>query len=88
MLSKMPICMSRQPPKRFDNQTGNRPLNRVNSKVWIVDPHRGNRPAFNRRMAHLGFVLSEQRLDRLATLTQTAYKGRLLTYLRSVPKRA
>jgi hypothetical protein len=56
--------------------------------VWIVDPHRGNRPAFNRRMAHLGFVLSEQRLDRLATLTQTAYKGRLLTYLRSVPKRA
>lgn len=58
------------------------------TEVWIVDPHRGNRPAFNRCMAHLGFVLTEQRLDRLATLTQTAYKGRLLTYLRSVPMRA
>lgn len=54
----------------------------ASAEVWIVDPHRGNRPAFNRRMAHLGFALTEQRLDRLATLTQTAYKGRLLTYLR------
>lgn len=53
------------------------------AEVWIVDPHRGNRPAFNRRMAHLGFDLNEQRLDRLATPLQTAYRGRMLTYTRS-----
>jgi predicted nicotinamide N-methyase len=47
----------------------------ASAEVWIVDPHRGNRPAFNRRMTHLGFDLTEQRLDRLASLTQTAYKG-------------
>ena len=54
----------------------------ASAEVWIVDPHRGNRPAFNRRMTHLGFDLTEQRLDRLASLTQTAYRGRLLTYRR------
>jgi predicted nicotinamide N-methyase len=53
------------------------------AEVWIVDPHRGNRPAFNRRMAHLGFDLNEQRLDRLATPLQTAYRGRMLTYTRT-----
>ena len=55
------------------------------AEVWIVDPHRGNRPAFNRRMADLGFDLNEQRLDRLATPLQTAYRGRMLTYTRSAP---
>jgi hypothetical protein len=25
------------------------------AQVWIVDPDRGNRPAFNRQMAALGF---------------------------------
>lgn len=55
------------------------------AEVWIVDPHRGNRPAFNRRMAHLGFDLNEQRLDRLATPLHTAYRGRMLTYTRSAP---
>lgn len=54
----------------------------TSAEVWIVDPHRGNRPAFNRRMANLGFALTEQRLDRVATLARAAYKGRLLTYLR------
>ena len=53
------------------------------AEVWIVDPHRGNRPAFNRRMADLGFDLNEQRLDRLATPLHTAYRGRMLTYTRS-----
>ena len=53
------------------------------AEVWIVDPHRGNRPAFNRRMADLGFDLNEQRLDRLATPLQTAYRGRMLTYTRT-----
>ena len=52
------------------------------AQVWIVDPHRGNRPAFNRRMQHLGFALHEQRLDRSAQAPQAAYRGRLLTYRR------
>lgn len=52
------------------------------AEVWIVDPHRGNRPAFNRRMALLGFALTEQPLNRLATSVQTAYRGRLLSYAR------
>ena len=55
------------------------------AEVWIVDPHRGNRTAFNRRMADLGFDLNEQRLDRLATPLQTAYRGRMLTYRRNAP---
>lgn len=52
-------------------------------EVWIVDPDRGNRPAFNRWMAAAGFALSELRLDRAATRHAAAYKGRLLTYTRS-----
>ena len=52
------------------------------AEVWIVDPHRGNRPAFNRRMAQQGFDLTEQRLDRTASVTEAAYRGRLLTYVR------
>ena len=48
--------------------------------VWIVDPDRGNRPAFNRHMAAQGFCLREERLDRVATIEFAAYKGRLLSY--------
>jgi predicted nicotinamide N-methyase len=51
-------------------------------EVRIVDPDRGNRPAFNRQMADLGFELREERLDRVATAVAEAYKGRLLTYRR------
>jgi hypothetical protein len=51
--------------------------------VWIVDPDRGNRPAFNRLMSAQGFDLNEERLDRPATLDTVAYKGRLLTYRRA-----
>lgn len=50
------------------------------AEVWIVDPDRSNRPAFNRQMADRGFVLHEERLDRVASLGVAAYKGRLLTY--------
>jgi predicted nicotinamide N-methyase len=46
------------------------------ARVWIVDPDRGNRAAFNRQMAHAGFERSEERLD------APAYKGRLITYER------
>jgi predicted nicotinamide N-methyase len=52
-------------------------------EVWIVDPDRGNRPAFNRRMAAAGFALRELRLDRAAAPDAIAYKGRLLTYTRA-----
>jgi predicted nicotinamide N-methyase len=48
--------------------------------VWIVDPDRGNRPAFNRHMAAQGFSLHEERLDQAAVLDGVAYKGRLLSY--------
>ena len=50
------------------------------AEVWIVDPDRGNRADFNRRMAGQGFVRSEHRLDRAATPGLAAYKGRMLTY--------
>ena len=48
--------------------------------VWIVDPDRGNRAAFNRNMAAQGFSLQEERLDRVAASGREAYKGRLLSY--------
>lgn len=48
--------------------------------VWIVDPDRGNRAAFNRHMAAQGFALHEERLDRPAGPGHEAYKGRLLSY--------
>ena len=51
-------------------------------EVWIVDPDRGNRPAFNRQMAAEGFLMREERLDRPATADAAAYKGRLLVYRR------
>jgi len=50
------------------------------AEVWIVDPDRGNRAAFHRRMSALGFPLREERLDRQASIGAAAYKGRLLTY--------
>ena len=52
-------------------------------EVWIVDPDRGNRPAFNRQMADEGFLLREERLDTPAALGVAAYKGRLLVYQRA-----
>jgi predicted nicotinamide N-methyase len=51
-------------------------------EVWIVDPDRSNRAAFNKRMAAQGFVWQEERLDTVASDAQAAYKGRLLTYRR------
>jgi predicted nicotinamide N-methyase len=52
------------------------------TEVWIVDPDRGNRPAFNRRMQAGGFVLDEEKLAMPASLGVLAYKGRLLRYRR------
>lgn len=50
------------------------------AEVLIVDPNRGNRPAFNRRMADAGFRMDETRLD--SAPGAAAYRGRLLRYLR------
>ena len=50
------------------------------AQIWIVDPDRGNRAAFNRHMAALGFVARDERIDRTSTPEMAAYKGRLLTY--------
>lgn len=51
-------------------------------EVWIVDPDRSNRPAFNRRMEADGFARHEERLDVVASEDDAAYKGRLLVYRR------
>jgi len=51
------------------------------AEVLIVDPDRGNRSAFSKRMRGLGLELRESRRDdRLAE--GGAYKGRLLSYRR------
>ncbi len=55
------------------------------AEVWIVDPDRGNRPAFNRQMAVLGFDLQEHKLTAASGeggAGLLGYKGRLLQYLR------
>ena len=57
------------------------------AEVLIVDPDRGNRPAFSRRMAAAGFVLHETRLGGAAAGTvAVAYRGRMLSYRRQVPQ--
>lgn len=53
------------------------------AEVWIVDPDRGNRPAFTACLAVLGFSLRQERLDTLAHGPTAAYKGRLLVYRRA-----
>ena len=51
------------------------------AEVIIVDPDRGNRPAFNRAMSESGFVLSEQKITALPG-SGLPYKGRVLSYRR------
>lgn len=51
------------------------------AEVLIVDPNRGNRSAFNKRMAHAGFVLEEIDLSG-DDVHGTPYKGRMLHYQR------
>ena len=52
-------------------------------EVWIIDPDRGHRPAFNRQMAVHGFLMREERLHRPASVGAAAYKGRMLVYRRA-----
>lgn len=53
-----------------------------NAEVCIVDPNRGNRPAFNRCMAALGFALHEVQLNVPLAPGVPAYRGRMLHYHR------
>ena len=53
------------------------------AEVWIVDPDRSNRAAFNRQMADEGFAMSEERLDKAALGAVARYKGRVLIYKRA-----
>lgn len=53
------------------------------AEIWIVDPDRGNRSAFHRRMADLGYGREELRLDAAEQDERAAYKGRLITYRRA-----
>jgi len=54
------------------------------AEVWIIDPDRGHRPAFNRQMATYGFSLVEE--ERIQAMPEEQdeqpYKGRLLRYIR------
>jgi predicted nicotinamide N-methyase len=51
-------------------------------EVMIIDPNRGNRSPFHRRMAAMGFSLHETPIRRLLSATEEAYSGRLLHYRR------
>ncbi len=53
------------------------------AEVWIVDPDRGNRSAFHRRMASFGYERTEERVDALADVGRAAYRGRLMVYRRT-----
>jgi predicted nicotinamide N-methyase len=53
------------------------------AEVWIVDPDRGNRPAFNRQMAGLGFAKREEPIAVASGTDVAGYKGRMLIYTRS-----
>lgn len=56
------------------------------AEVWIIDPDRGHRPAFVRRMAVCGFELEDE--ERILTPAQDGaepYKGRLLQFRRITP---
>jgi predicted nicotinamide N-methyase len=50
-------------------------------EVIIVDPDRGNRPAFNREMSDLGFERTERKVSALPG-SGLPYKGRVLSYTR------
>jgi predicted nicotinamide N-methyase len=54
----------------------------LNSEIWVIDPNRGNRSAFHKHMARVGFAMQEQVLDQAALGETPAYKGRMLTYTR------
>lgn len=52
------------------------------AQIWVLDPQRGNRPAFHRQMAAHGFGLTQTDMGRASTGLAAAYRGRLLRYRR------
>ena len=52
------------------------------AEVLIVDPDRGNRVSFNRKMDLLGYSHTETRISSLPG-SGDKYKGRLLRYLKT-----
>ena len=58
------------------------------AQVWVIDPDRGNRPAFTRRMAEHGFAVQEERLHTSALPPAPRYKGRVLVYVRTLQAQA
>jgi predicted nicotinamide N-methyase len=52
------------------------------AEVWIVDPNRGYRTAFNRKMQTLGFELSSDDVLTETDSSQEKYRGRMLIYKR------
>lgn len=52
------------------------------AEVWIVDPNRGYRPTFNRKMQGLGFELSSDEVLVETEPNHEKYRGRLLIYNR------
>lgn len=73
------VLYERDHPEQLANFIGLHALPRA--EVLIVDPNRGNRGGFTRRMTHLGFGLTETSL-RTPLRDGTPYKGRLLRYRR------
>ncbi len=51
-------------------------------EVIIIDPNRGNRAPFHRRMVAMGFALHETPICRPRSVTESAYSGRLLHFRR------
>ena len=51
-------------------------------EVMIMDPNRGNRSPFSRRMAAMGFTLHETHIRRPKSETDNAYSGRMLNFRR------
>ena len=63
----------------------------ASAEVWIIDPDRSNRAAFNRQMDARGFERSESRLSGPGLPGQAPalrYKGRLLRFMRTGPDRS
>lgn len=52
------------------------------AEIWVLDPQRGNRPAFHRHMAAHGFGLTQTNMGRASMGLAAAYRGRLLRYRR------
>src|SRR5690554_282620 len=69
----MPIALA-----RFVNLHANK-----SAEVWVVDPNRGYRTAFNRKMDTLGFQLSSDETITEDISEQEKYRGRLLIYNRT-----